>query len=452
MTRSASLLLLSVVVAACGAAAKPPPAAKPLPLDTFVADKTGYHYEKAWSQPGGGMTTSVLEVTSQSWRKPSEVDKTVWTHDVGIAVPDGNTSDTALVVLAGGGGDLANPPQPGDSGVSLVQNFALLAGTTAIAIDGIPDEPLTIAGQGGPRSEDNLVAATWDRVLATQDPTWSAYFPMTRAAIRCLDAAQDFLKKQGTPVKHFVVTGYSKRGAITYLVAAEDKRVIAMAPGVFDFLNFRAQAQHLAAVYATPPPAVTPYVKYDLIRRIMTPQADPLVENSDPYVYRARFTMPKLILASTGDQFFVPDAARYYLAQLPGETLVRYLPNTDHTLTAPDGSDTETVNTVIAWYHTVIDGRARPRLTWTHTGDILTLHIDQTPSAVRLWSATNPDARDFRRESFGPNWTSQPLAAEHSGVYVANVPPPAKGFTAFFIDAKVADQTYSTQIYVTPDK
>lgn len=56
------------------------------------------------------------------------------------------------------------------------------------------------------------------------------------------------------------------------------------------------------------------------------------------------------------------------------------------------------------------------------------------PSQVLLWQATNPKARDFRLETLGRAYTGTPLAPEKEGVYVARVPKPAEGWTAFFAD------------------
>jgi PhoPQ-activated pathogenicity-related protein len=53
---------------------------------------------------------------------------------------------------------------------------------------------------------------------------------------------------------------------------------------------------------------------------------------------------------------------------------------------------------------------------------------------VLLWQATNPTARDFRKDTIGPAYTSQPLRDQGDGLYVAQVAPPEKGWTAFFVE------------------
>jgi PhoPQ-activated pathogenicity-related protein len=76
---------------------------------------------------------------------------------------------------------------------------------------------------------------------------------------------------------------------------------------------------------------------------------------------------------------------------------------------------------------------------------------------VNLWQATNPKARDFRLMTIGKAYASSPLAPDGKGAYVARVPKPAAGWTAFFVelvfesgDAK-APYKFTTQVQVVPD-
>ncbi len=73
-------------------------------------------------------------------------------------------------------------------------------------------------------------------------------------------------------ISQFVVTGFSKRGAATWLTAAVDHRVKAIAPGVFDVLNFSRQAQHHVKVYGCFAPALKDYNDYQIFQRINTPE------------------------------------------------------------------------------------------------------------------------------------------------------------------------------------
>lgn len=422
-----------------------------LPLDDFVADDSGFSYDVVWSEESGGITTSVLDVTSQHWRSEDEVNLTEWSHDVYLAVPNNADTNTVLVTIVGGS-HTSPVPEPGDEAIELIETVATFAQTPVVGVSQIPFQPLTIFGEGDDMREDDLVASSWHKVLETGDPTWSAYFPMTRGVVRAMDAVQDFMEEQGEAVDDFVVTGYSKRGATTYLVAAVDERVSAMAPGVFDFLNFRPQSHHHLDVYGEPAPAVSDYAEYDLLNRVHDPEADILVETSDPYVYRERYTMPKLILASPGDQFFLPDSMQFYIDDIPGETLVRYLPNTGHSLSPPDGDAMDSITALMSWYHAIINDQPRPELDWTHDDGTITVSASPEPNQVKLWTATNTEARNFRIDVVGPIFESTDLEADAEGDFSATVDPPNEGFTAYLIEATFGSQVYSTQVYVTPDE
>jgi PhoPQ-activated pathogenicity-related protein len=85
-----------------------------------------------------------------------------------------------------------------------------------------------------------MIAYTWDKYLRTGDERWPARLPMTKAAVRAMDAVTAFLAKwpDGAPtVKNLVVAGGSKRGWTTWSVAHVDPRVVAVAPIVIDTLN-----------------------------------------------------------------------------------------------------------------------------------------------------------------------------------------------------------------------
>ena len=419
-----------------------------LPLDEFVADDSDFEYDVAWADEDATVPTWLLEVTSQRWRSDDEVDRTLWQHQVVLAVPDGADTSTALVIITGGSNNRAQM-EPDDGDVELAQMVANLVGTPVVGLAQIPNQPLTIYGEGEDMFEDDLVASSWHMVLETGDSTWSAYFPMTRAVVRTMDAVQDFMDQRDTPTEDFVLTGFSKRGATTYLATAADERVIAMAPGVFDFLNFRPQARHHLDVYGEPAPAVADYAAYDLLNRVEDEEAQVLIDTSDPYAYRDRFTMPKLILASPGDQFFLPDAMRFYIDDIPGETLVRYIPNSGHGL-VPEGSDLmDSLIPLVSWYQDIVADRPRPEISWTHDDGVLTIHADPTPPSVRLWTATNEEEQNFRIDVLGPVWESTAISGEDN-TYTATVDPPEQGYTAYLLEVSYGTQIYTTQVYVTP--
>ena len=183
-----------------------------------------------------------------------------------------------------------------------------------------------------------------------------------------------------------------------------------------------------------------------------TPEDKALMKIEDPYEYRHRLTMPKFIVNAAGDQFFLPDSSQFYFNDLPGTKYLRYVPNADHSLAGSDA-----YLTLQACYNAVLYNVPLPKFSWTleKDGSIKVVTKD-TPSAVKLWQATNPAARDFRVETLGRKYTSTLLTDEGGGVYVGKVPEPAQGWTAFFVELTFSNGSpapfkFTTQVHVLPD-
>ena len=103
----------------------------------------------------------------------------------------------------------------------------------------MPNQPVVFMDDPAkkPRTEDDFIAYTWDKFLRTGDEKWPARLPMTKSAVRAMDAVTQFAAAPeggGQKVARFVVSGASKRGWTTWTTAAVDKRVIAIAPAVID--------------------------------------------------------------------------------------------------------------------------------------------------------------------------------------------------------------------------
>ena len=297
----------------------------------------------------------------------------------------------------------------------------------------IPNQPLVFHNDGERRTEDDLIAYTWVKFLETGDGTWPARNPMVKSVVRAMDAVTELMasdKGGKRAVDQYVVAGGSKRGWTTWLVGAVDKRVVGIAPIVIDILNLEKSMGHHFSAYGFFAPSIADYVEHKLVQIPDHPRMQKLFSLVDPYRYRHRLTMPKLILNGSGDQFFPPDMSRHYFDELEGENFLRYVPNADHGL---GGSDA--VETLIAFYSLVLAGKEGPRYFWERTADNA-FHIKSfdKPQEVTLWKATNPEARDFRMESLGPKYESQVLKDQGDGTYLAKVTKPEKGWTAFFVE------------------
>jgi PhoPQ-activated pathogenicity-related protein len=422
-------------------------------LDRYVAVRdTNYSFRLVKTIQNSDYTGYVLEMTSQSWLTTNEVDRTLWKHWLTIVMPPIVDSSKSLLFISGGGnGNTA--PESVDSKLA-----AIARGTKTVVseLKMVPNQPLVFAGESRGRSEDALIAYTWDKFLRTGDERWPARLPMTKSAVRAMDTVQTFCASaEGGRVKvdGFFVAGGSKRGWTTWTTAAVDKRVVGIAPLVIDMLNVEPSFRHHWEAYGFYAPAVGDYERMGLMEWNGTPEYRALMKIEEPYEYRDRLTMPKFIINSSGDQFFLPDSSQFYFNDLPGVKYLRYVPNTDHSLRNSDAWET-----LLVCYQAVLYNAPLPRFSWTRQkdGSIRVQTMDR-PSAVKLWQATNPNARDFRLQTLGPVWQSTPLTDEGHGVFIGKVEPPAKGWTACFVELSFPASygrlpfKFTTQVSVVPD-
>lgn len=450
------LTVLAGVAAGCATISLPliSRSGKKTALDTYVhqPDST-YAWKVAKTVKTDGATTFILDLTSQTWRTAPEVSNPVWKHWLIVVKPDVVEHDKALLYIAGGNNRDANPPNGIDP---IWGRTANLTKSVIAELRMIPNQPLEFNGDGKGRSEDDLIAYTWDKVMRTGDLTWSARMPMVKASVRAMDAIQEFLASEEggrVPVKNFVVCGGSKRGWTTWLTGAVDPRVCAMIPAVIDILNVQTSMKHHYGAYGFWAPAVGDYVRHGITNWMDTPEYQMLLDMEDPYSYRQRLKMPKYIVNSSGDEFFVPDSAQFYYHDLVGEKYLRVVPNTKHSLQGSDARDS-----IVAYYNAILTGRERPKFTWKIEDDgAIRVQTNDKPLHVNLWQATNPNARDFRLDTIGKAYTSTPVEAAGDGAYVARVPVPEKGWTAYFVELvydsglEQAPFKFTTQVKVTPD-
>jgi len=435
------------------------PGAERTALDRYVATPDpNYKYELVKTVQGPGYTVFVVDMTSQAWRSPDEVDRTLWQHWLVILKPDKVESSTGLLFI-GGGKNGSPPPDKVDD--TLVQ-IAMGTNSVLAELRMVPNQRLKFADEpfdkykAEGRTEDELIAYTWDKFLKTGDELWPARLPMVKSAVRAMDTVTLFLGgDEGGHLKvdRFMVAGGSKRGWTTWMTAAVDPRVVAISPIVIDMLNLKESFKHHWQAYGFWAPAVGNYVEMGLMDHFENPMFEKLMDLVEPYEYRSRFLMPKFLINGSGDQFFLPDSAQFYFDDLPGWKYLRYVPNADHGL---DGSDA--AESLAAFYHAIVNDVPLPKFSWElgADGSIQVKALDK-PAAVKMWQATNPKARDFRVETLGKVWTSTDLTDQGGGVYTAKVEDPAEGWTAFFVELTYPSGTrapfkFTTQVRVVPDK
>jgi len=430
----------------------PPLAPAETALDRYVAaPDPAYSWSQAGKFAGEGVTTYLLEMTSQTWLTPDRVDRPQWDHFLLVTVPKDVRHSTALLMIGGG----SNTNDPPDSGSSEMEAISLATGSVTATLRMVPNQPLRFAGDEEGRYEDDLIAYAWEQYMLTGDVTWLPRLPMTKAAVRAMDAVQSFCSGPvmgGKRVEDFVVTGGSKRGWTTWTTAAVDSRVKAVVPVVIDMLNMMPSFEHHWRTLGFWAPAVGDYERHGIMDWTGTPEYRMLAKIVEPYSYRDRLTMPKLVINATGDQFFLPDSSQFYWDGLTGPKYLRYVPNGDHSLRETDGRDS-----VLAFYSAILEDADLPEYTWDFPDkNTIEVRSDTPVREVLLWQAHNPAARDFRVEAIGRVWASSPVQDLGGGLYRATVPTPAAGWTAYMLELTFDSPAdvplkLSTPVRIVPD-
>ena len=217
-------------------------------LDRYVAAADpSYHYNLINTVAGDGYTGYVLEMTSQNWRTPAEVDRPIWTHWLTIVRPEHSVTSTSLLLVSGGSNEKP-PPQMNP----ILTQLALTTNSVISELRMVPNQPLVFTGDSAKRTEDAITAYSWQKFLATGDETWPVRLPMTKSVVRAMDTISSFCGSPGgggVLVNKFVVGGASKRGWTAWTVAAVDNRVVAIIPAVIDLLNLEPSFEHHYRAY-----------------------------------------------------------------------------------------------------------------------------------------------------------------------------------------------------------
>lgn len=423
------------------------------PLDHYVrAPDPHYEFEVVSRSEDERATTVVVRMVSQAWLSEEHVVDPIWWHWLTIVVPKTATSDAAMLYI--GGGDNEDPQPSGGPG--LLRLLATRSNTVVAELSMIPNQPLRFKDDDGGRSEDGIIAYGWDKFLRggarDEDAEWLLRLPMTKAAVRAMDTVESVLEEL-RPVRRWVVAGGSKRGWTTWTTAAVDGRVVAIVPLVIDLLNVEESFDHHWRAYGFWAPAVGDYKTEGIMEWQGRPEYARLLEITEPFSYRDRLALPKLLINASGDEFFLPDSWRFYWDELIGEKHLRYVPNAGHSL-----ADTDVPITVANFLASVAHGESRPTYQWTAGADRIEVvtPADAAPTRVSLWQAHNPSTRDFRVVRIKKTWTEQELDAVEPGRWVVDLVEPEQGWTAAFVEltyGEGADALKVTSgIRVVPDE
>jgi PhoPQ-activated pathogenicity-related protein len=380
-----------------------------------------------------------LNFVSQTWQGNN------WQHQLQVYQPQG-VAPAAMMLLWVTGGS-ATPAQ-----IALGMELARKSKAPVAFLYHIPNQPL-LEGQ---LREDDLIAETFVRYLTTKDENWPLLFPMAKSVVKAMDVLQAFGKQEwAEPMTKFIVAGASKRGWTTWLAAAIDQRIGAIAPIVIDTLNMREQLPRQLKAFGAYSARLQPYTSRGLVPIPESPEGQRLLSMIDPWAYRNRLTLPKLIVNGTNDFYWATDALNLYWSELPDKKWVIYVPNAGHDLKRQDRPAphqmTNLIQGLAAFSRHQISGRPMPDVSWRHEDRNaklrLTITANPKPLGARLWVAQT-SSKDFR----AAQWTEQ-AAIVSDGTIIGEVAPPETGHLAFYgeLDYEIDGLKYqlSTQIRMT---
>lgn len=333
----------------------------------------------SWEKLHKSERVTTLRLVSQTWQGGA------WTHSVVITAPARRSvKGIAILYITGG------VPNPLDQDEAF--RLADLSGMPVIHLFDIPNQPLFDL------TEDDLIAETFVRHLDTGDPTWPLLLPMVKSAARAMDAVQEHSAKTDNPITRFVVTGASKRGWTTWLLAAvPDPRVIGIAPMVYDNLNIARQMEHQVEDWHTYSEMIEPYTSRGLQDRLSTPEGRVLGELVDPYTYRDLISVPKMLITGSNDPYWAVDATSLYWDGLVGPKWACVVPNAGHGL----GDMTQALGAIAALAKSCAGKLQIPSLDWTIQSDRITVRMEPPFSETTLWVAESAEG-DLRDSKWWP--------------------------------------------------
>lgn len=395
----------------------------------------------------GGVKAYDLLLTSQTWRDH------IWKHQLTVLVPQEIAYDGGLLFITGGSLKDGMPnwkdkEKNGSESAPMAQ-MALKNRAIVSILRQVPMQPL----YNGDLVEDQLISFTLHNYKEDKDLTWPLLFPMVKSAVHGMDAIQEFSKQHlNKDVTRFTVTGASKRGWTTWLTGASDKRVEAIGPMVIDVLNMPVSLDYHLTAWNAYSEQINDYIKLEIPQTVNTEDGNALTQMIDPYSYREKLTMPKLIFIGTNDEYWPVDAVKNYIKDIPGKNYIHYTPNAGHNL---DGGE-KALKALSGFWGQTLTKKPYADLNYELMADktSATLSVESDSEDLKtgyLWYADSED-RDFRDET----WKSTKINTQTGKAAVEKIEFPKKGFKAFYMDLEYADPnggtyTKSTRMYVADD-
>ncbi|KAH0629386.1 hypothetical protein JD844_011436 [Phrynosoma platyrhinos] len=427
-------------------------------LDDYVeAYDPYYSYTLKKEETRLGTTIYTFNMTSLKWLNESEVDRSIWWHELFIVVPKVQIMKDSCLLIPNSGRNDGVPILDFDYNLDDIIDVAKSTGSCAALLRQIPNQPNTF-----------------------------------HATVRAMDTITTFLLKESNRkmnIAKFTLAGISKRGWSSWLTAAVDKRVVSFFPFLADLLNMSENLHHQYRSYCGWAFLLKPLRDTNITQQLDEPRFKEMASHIDPLGQSEEVEMSKpkqkllsdsghlqedviikqakYISVAAGDEIFQPDDSHYYFSQLTGEKLFRIIPNIGHTHTLFLGQRVTLLDSLKAFYVSTMQNLRRPQISWnrteTNSSGIIHLVTDQEPSSIKCYFANTfgSKRRDFRL-IVGPGipnpvlWCQCSVEKVMPGVYKAEVDKPSKGWRGFFIEVTFpgpGDSTFvfTSELHIIPD-
>jgi len=141
--------------------------------------------------------------------------------------------------------------------------------------------------------------------------------------------------------------------------------------------------------------ALQDYVDMNITSRFDDPNMAKLQEMEDPYFYKDRLTMPKLIVNAVMDEFQQPDDSHYWWADMPEPKHFLLTPNAEHSLAT---GIFVAVPSISAFISAHLHNNVLPKFTWTidkATGEIVATVENGRVHSAQVWWANSCGQNSF---------------------------------------------------------
>eukprot|EP00817_Percolomonadidae_sp_ATCC50343_P000466 CAMPEP_0117426118 /NCGR_PEP_ID=MMETSP0758-20121206/6284_1 /TAXON_ID=63605 /ORGANISM="Percolomonas cosmopolitus, Strain AE-1 (ATCC 50343)" /LENGTH=558 /DNA_ID=CAMNT_0005211071 /DNA_START=153 /DNA_END=1829 /DNA_ORIENTATION=+ len=422
-------------------------------------------------------TVYFLKLTSQQWLTEKDVSRSIWWHQIAVIVPATlNYTNSGFMYITGSG----NPGNPED--VKPQTDEDLLLGVVCSVEIGaigsvlwhIPNERIEFYDEKPtPRSrgEDAIIAYTWEHYIQNPDAyDWPLRMPMTKGAVRAMDAVEEFVKqKRNAVITSWGIAGASKRGWTTWTVgaydAAHDQRIFGIVPIVMSFINWNKNIHNWWRNMGAWSFALKDYYELNFTRQFDLPNTQKLADLVDPYTYRDRYEkLPFYQIMAAGDEFFQLEDPSFYWNGMAGEKHLMVVQNAEHALFT---GLLDVIPGIVAYMRSFMEKKPRPQVSWSidYNTNTITVKASKKPSSIVIWhSTTCQDKRvDFRLISgYKPcPWfevkglcaqpaiwfrTTKGLTQVDETTWTATQNLPLRGWKGFFVQLQYADESSGTPL------